>query len=176
MSNLSNTQLADAVNETVDHAAAPVGSVKNLRTVEVIGRFVEEADTRDGWLFLTGLCQTIIVTLGLDRMECPCGSSDPEHKAVVEFGFAPMGDDGEPDATRGFFGTAENAPQEVQDNNPQAISLARIITAQIGKDAGASVAAWQEALEGGWMLQLLYLAAQQAGEVRRLALAQAGGN
>lgn len=172
MPNFSVSELEKVVNDVVHAASAPVGSALFMRTPQLIKPIVMDGDVGDGWILTSGLCQAVIQLTGADRFRCQCTPTDPDHRPV--FGLAPVVD-GKPDWDLSVLPDRE-PPLELGITNPEVVTYTRMLNAEFADDEATSVAAWEQAVEGGWFAKVILLAARQAGEVRRSASAMGGAN
>lgn len=154
-------QYETMVLETIDHASAPPGSAKYLRTPDVIQPIIDHGDSTDCWIYVYGLTKSIVVMLGLHHVE-------PDHEIV--FGYAPPGIDGQPDMSRAVEGT--DVPETLKTDQPGMAAMAEMMFAAINHDDERSVEIWKEAIEGCYAVELVHVAARYAGDVRRHVVAE----
>jgi hypothetical protein len=174
MPKLSPELLESIIMDSIEHAAAPRHSAMYQRTPRTLDRLFQEGDMGDAWIVVAGYAETIIQTLGLRDQACVCGSS--EHHPRVGFGLAPIGDDGQPDMTRGFFGDPAEAPEEVREARPDIVIFTQIMNAELRNDSEESMRLWRQAEPDGLWVRVLNFALKQAGMLRRRAIGASGVN
>jgi hypothetical protein len=174
MPKLSAETLEAMIMAAVDAASAPTGSAKYRSTPDHLRRLFDEGDQGDAWIVVTGAAETIVQMLQLRDLPCPCG--DPDHRAQVAFGFAPIDGDGPPDFSQGLIGDPDETPEGVRNIRPEVVRFAQIVNAEIREDVDSSHRLWIEAVDDGSWVRVLHVALKQAGQVRRQVIAAAGGN
>lgn len=160
MPNFNADQLETIVRDAVGAAAAPEGSNLRARAPEFLKPIFEHGDSDDAWCFVSGCCQVIIQSLGLDQMKCTCEPVNPDHSPPVNFGFIAL-ENGVPDHEQVVVG--DKAPPEVEIFHPEIITAQKMVNAELTHDFVLSHALWGAAIRGGWMAEVMSFLLNQAG-------------
>lgn len=154
MPNFTPDELERMLDEVLDCASAPRQSAKWRNTAEVVKPLYERGDAGDHYVFMTGLANSLVFLLGIDRIGCPCG--DPDHRPKKIFLLRPE------DPSR-------EIPAEVA-------AFTELVTAEANDDEDASMAVFAKAARGGYGDRMLAFAMTHVGDELRSAVAMGRGN
>lgn len=154
-------QLHEVFIHAMDAASAPPGSARYKSVPDIVRDVMEKGDEASRWVLMSTFAAYVMKVLGLDQMQCTCG----EHE--LEFGLAPVDENGQPQMDQAFFGPTTDIPDQFANTAPEAVAFIQMVNAEATENDELSREIWLKARQAGYAVGLFYVAVEQAGAIRR---------